>query len=173
MTLAYTMPPGPGETDLLLFRVARSLQIKGFTPAGTVQVNTERADSGPCDMDVKVLPNGPVIRISQSLGRDAKGCRLDPAALERAVGLAEAQLATEADCLIVNKFGKHEAAGRGFRSVIADALSLDIPVLVGLNQLNAKAFMQFSDGLATELPAKADSIEDWMTAAISASPKAA
>jgi hypothetical protein len=82
-------------------------------------------------MDVRVLPNGPILRISQNLGSVSKGCRLDPAALEAAVGLVEARLDPNVDLLIINKFGKHEADGRGFRTVIAAALDLEIPVLVG------------------------------------------
>jgi hypothetical protein len=113
-------------------------------------------------MDVKVLPDGPVIRISQSLGREARGCRLDPSALERAVGLVEARLAEGVDCLIVNKFGKHEAEGRGFRTAIAEALSADVPVLVGLNRLNADAFVQFTGGVAVELPPTLEALSDWM-----------
>ncbi|MEM9638029.1 MAG: DUF2478 domain-containing protein, partial [Pseudomonadota bacterium] len=119
MRIAYTMVPGRGDTDLLLHRVTRSLIADGLRPAGTVQINTERVDAGPCDMDVIVLPDGPSIRISQSLGPQARGCRLDPAALETAVGLVQTRL-SESDCLIVNKFGKHEADGRGFCPAIAE-----------------------------------------------------
>ena len=163
MHLAYTMAPGRGDTDLLLRRVAERLVVDGYRPAGTAQVNTERADAGPCDMDVIVLPDGPTIRISQTLGSAARGCRLDPDALERAVGLVAARL-PECDCLIVNKFGKHEAEGRGFRSVIAEALSLDLPVLVGLNGLNERAFHEFGGGLEERLAPSVDSLHGWLRA---------
>ena len=161
MHIAYTMAPGRGDTDLLLHQVAQSLIKTGYQPAGTAQINTERPDAGPCDMEVMVLPDGPKIRISQSLGREARGCRLDPDALETAVGYVQARLA-KSDCLIVNKFGKHEADGRGFRSVIAEALALDLPVLVGLNALNADAFQAFCDGMAVELTANHDTILTWL-----------
>jgi hypothetical protein len=140
MNLAYTMAPGRGDTDLVLFGLARTLAARGIRCRGVVQINSERPDAGPCDMDVKVLPIGPVLRISQDLGRAARGCRLDPAALETAVGLVSSGLSDGTDVLIVNKFGKHEAEGRGFRDVIAAALAMDIPVLVGINALNLPAF---------------------------------
>ena len=130
MRLAYTMAPGRGGTDLILFKLVPQLVSRGLRCCGTVQINSERADTGPCDMDVQVLPEGPVLRISQDLGRSSRGCRLDPAALETAVGLVSAELSIGADVLIVNKFGKHEAEGRGFRGVIAEALSMGIPVIV-------------------------------------------
>lgn len=164
MYLAYTMAPGRGDTDLILFKLAGLLAARGLRCCGTVQVNSERADAGPCDMDVHVLPDGPVLRISQDLGRGSRGCRLNPAALETAVGLVAASLHQSADVLIVNKFGKHEAEGRGFRSVIAEALSDGIPVLVGINSLNLPAFMEFSQGLASGLPCESAVLADWVTA---------
>lgn len=162
MGIAYTTACGAGATDILLTQVAEELIKFGRRPVGVVQTNTERLRSGPCDMDVKVLPSGPTIRISQSLGCGAKGCRLDPHALETAVGLVEEQLRLGADCLIVNKFGKHEAEGRGFRNVLAEAVVRDIPVLVGLHRLNAEAFHAFTDGLASNLEADETNILSWL-----------
>ena len=161
MNIAYTMAPGRGDTDLLLLQLACDLRGRGWRTAGCVQINTERADAGPCDMDVQVLPDGPVICISQSLGRAARGCRLDPAALETAVGLVGASLDAAPDCLIVNKFGKHEAEGRGFHPLIAEALSRGIPVLVGLNPLNAAAFHDFSGGMAVGLAPALPALTGW------------
>jgi hypothetical protein len=163
MNIAFSMAQGRGDTDLLLFRFAADLARLGHRTSGTVQINSDR-DAGPCDMDVKVLPAGPVVRISQGLGSGSRGCRLDPAALEDAVGLVEASLAAGPDILIVNKFGKHEAEGRGFRSLIAEALSRDIPVLVGLNGLNAAAFHAFTEGVAVDLPPDLSALTAWFAA---------
>jgi nucleoside-triphosphatase THEP1 len=161
MRLAYTMAPGRGDTDLILFKLAKVLAADGLRCCGTVQINSKRGDTEPCDMDVQVLPDGPVLRISQDLGQSAHGCRLDPAALETAVAQVAARLEQGADVIIVNKFGKHEAQGRGFRTIIADALSIGIPVLVGVNALNLAAFQEFSGGLATRLPCESRALEEW------------
>lgn len=166
MNLAYTMAPGRGDTDLVLLKLATELASRGLRCCGTVQINSERADAGPCDMDVQVLPDGPVLRISQGLGPSARGCRLDPAALETAVGLVSANLASGAEVLIVNKFGKHEAAGRGFRTVIADALALGVPVIVGVNALNLEAFEDFARGLAIRVSPDRDALADWVAETI-------
>lgn len=162
MKIAYTMAEKRGDTDLLLFEFAKRLVAAGRQPAGTVQVNTERQHGQPCDMDVWVLPDGPTIRISQSLGQGARGCRLDAAALESAVAQAEAALAEGCDCLIVNKFGKHEAEGRGFRGLIAEALAQELPVIVGLNALNADAFMDFTGGMAEQVDADPAALWEWL-----------
>ena len=71
-----------------------------------------------------------------------------------------------ADVLIVNKFGKHEAEGRGFRDVIAEALARDMPVLVGTNGLNRPAFDAFAGGLAVELAPAAAEIDAWIGRAL-------
>lgn len=166
MRMGYTMAPGKGDMDLLLAGVAERLLADGIRVCGTVQFNTACEGDGPCDMDVRVLPDGPIIRISQSLGPGAKGCRLDPGALETAIAECEAQLET-ASLLLVNKFGKQEALGRGFRNLIADAMARGIPVLVGLNALNKEAFETFTGGVAEPVTSDADALEAWLRAAIS------
>lgn len=171
MKLAYTMAPGRGDTDLVLERLATDLAAGGLRCCGTVQINTERPEAGPCDMDVRVLPDGPVLRISQDLGPQARGCRLDPAALETAVGLVAAGLTSGADLLIINKFGRHEAEGRGFRHVIAEAVAMDVPVLVGLNALNKDAFEAFSAGLSVRLPSNVDALRDWVESTTVSAPQ--
>ena len=162
MRLAYTMTEGRGELDPLLHDLARAAIARGLRVAGTVQVNSDRPGCARCDMDAIVLPDGPVIRISQSLGSEARGCRLDAAGLETAVAAAEARLAVGADLLIVNKFGKQEAAGRGFRPVIAAALEAGADVLVGVNALNLAALTEFTGGTAEALPAERARLLDWL-----------
>jgi len=161
MHLAYVTTTDRGATDRLLSAVAERLLDNGAKLAGVVQTNTECADSSKCDMDVRVLPAGETIRISQSLGTHSRGCRLDPAALEQAVGYVTASLADAPQLLIINKFGKHEADGRGFRPVIAEALAQDIPVLVGVNGLNSEKFQTFTGGAAEQLTPELDAITEW------------
>ncbi len=161
MHLAYIMTDTRGATDRLLSAFSEQLLGKGTRLAGVAQTNSECADTHLCDMDLKVLPDGEVIRISQSLGTGAKGCRLDPSALEQAVALVTASLDLGPQLLIVNKFGKHEAEGRGFRPVIGDALMRGIPVLAGVNGGNHDAFLEFSEGMAERLTGETEALENW------------
>lgn len=161
MKLGYVMPPLRGGTDPLLAEAARQLTLRGLQLCGTVQVNTERPGSRHCDMDLMVLPDGPAFRISQNRGNWARGCRLDAGSLETAVAHVAGSVDAGADLMIINKFGKHEAEGRGFRSVIAAALDRGMPVLVGLNTLNREAFDNFCGGLATELQPHLPGILSW------------
>ncbi|MGX0876778.1 hypothetical protein ACSSV4_001460 [Roseovarius sp. MBR-154] len=162
MRIAYVMAEGRGDTDLLLHGVATRAQARGLRLCGTVQINSNCDADRPCDMDVQVLPNGPAIRISQTLGPGARGCRLDPAALEQAVAESERRLDAGCDLVIVNKFGKHEAEGRGFRGLIAEALSLDVPVLVGVNSLNVPRLDAFCAGVAVPIAAESEALDTWL-----------
>ena len=162
MKIAYTLSPDRGATNLLLAELAEDLTGRGLRLCGTVQVDTERDEENHCDMDVKVLPVGPTIRISQTLGKEARGCRLDPEALERAVSLTEQALENDADLLIVNKFGKHEADGRGFRDTIGLALAKDIPVIVGASRLNVEALNTYCEGMAVEIAPDIQALCDWV-----------
>ncbi len=161
MRLAYVTSPNRGGVDRVLERFAMRLLDRGVVVEGLVQINADCGPDTPCDMDARVLPDGPVLRISQTLGLGSSGCRLDPSALEQAVGLIAARLSPDTQLLIVNKFGKQEADGRGFREVIADALGLGIPVVVGLNSLNKPAFDAFAGEIAEPVAPDPDALVAW------------
>jgi hypothetical protein len=160
MNLAHVSIEGRGRTDLFLMTVAAHLAARGMRLAGTVQSNLQRPDRAKCDMDLRVLPDGPIVRISEDRGPAARGCILDSGALEQTVLEVERRLAG-ADLLIINKFGKREAEGKGLVPVIAAALALGIPVLVGVNALNLPLFLAFCGGEATALPADLDAVLAW------------
>lgn len=128
--------------------LARRLAAQGLRLAGAVQTNLDRGADCACDMELTVLETDAApIRISQSLGAGSQGCRLDADALERAAALAASRL-EGADLALVNKFGKQEAAGRGFRDFIADALAADVPVLIAVAPELLPAFAEFAGELA-------------------------
>ena len=77
--------------------------------------------------------------------------------------MVDVELARGADILIINKFGKHEADGRGFRPVIAEALSNGIPVLVGINALNFDAFQSFVGVEVAKLDTTKAALLDWVS----------
>jgi len=149
--LGYITGGERGQADLVLAEVALRLRAEGVALAGVVQVNDEFDPARPCHMDLHILTGTDVVRISQNLGALSKGCRLDPAGLEQAVGLVARALDTGPDLLIVNKFGRQEADGRGFRPLIGQALAADIPVLTAVNVANRPAFDTFADGLGVAL----------------------
>jgi len=164
MQLAYVSVSGRGATDAVLEMAVALLEAEAVRIAGTVQTNSHLPDRSKCDMDLRVLPDGPVLRISQDLGEAARGCRLDGGVLEEAVMEVMRRMDNVA-VLVVNKFGKQEALGRGMIVAIAEALDRGLPVVVGVNGLNLPAFLEFAGGLAEALPPDPRVIADWARAA--------
>lgn len=160
MKLAYISIPGRGETDAFIAEVAKALEAQGLRLAGTSRSGEIDAGGHPCDMDLRVLPDGPVFRISQPLGKGARGCRLDGGIIESIAAEVEARL-SGADLLVVNKFGKQESQGRGLCPAISMALELGIPTLVGVNEMNIPDFRTFSDGVAELLAPDQHAIRAW------------
>lgn len=161
MPIAYVSLPGRGATDALIAEAVARLQPLGIRLAGTVQTDVPREGRTLCDMVLSVLPDGPIFRINQDRGEAARGCRLDGGALEEAVVAVTAAL-PGAEALIVNKFGKLEAQGRGYVPLIAEALGRNMAVLIGVNALNLPDLLAFCDGMATALPADPAAIADWV-----------
>jgi hypothetical protein len=164
--LGYVTSKGRGASDRLLAETAHRLLEQGWPLAGVIQENVENPVGGPCDMVLQVLAADRMIRISQNLGPMARGCRLDPDGLEQAVGLVERALdgvdGIRPRLLIVNKFGKQEIEGRGFRPVIGRALGEGVPVLVAVNTANLEAFQAFADGLGEAVTPSVPEILRWI-----------
>ncbi|WP_300531453.1 DUF2478 domain-containing protein [uncultured Mameliella sp.] len=159
--LGYIRSVDRGVGDMVLSNVAERLIAQGVRVHGAIQVNRDRSDGQRCDMDIRILPEGREIRVSQSLGLGARGCRLDSGALETAVASVGASLGPNADLLIVNKFGKQEACGAGFRVLIGDAITYGVPVLTCVNALNQEAFDRFAAGLQVRLDACETALINW------------
>ncbi|BBF92335.1 hypothetical protein BLTE_10200 [Blastochloris tepida] len=149
------------HADRLLADIASRLRREGARLAGVVQHNELHPERHRCDMTLCDLSSGRLIRITQNLGRDSQGCRLDTAALEDAAGLVETAVRAGADMLVLNRFGKREAEGRGLSGALALAIDRDIPVLVGLNRTNEDSWDAFTGSLALSLPPDGDSVLAW------------
>lgn len=162
MRLATVTMKERGATDHLIGLVAARLGAEGIRLCGALRDQGNGRSNQHCQSALRLLPDGPVVQITQDLGGGAVACKMDAGALEDAVGMAIAGLdTTGADLVVVNKFGLREAEGRGFRPLIATALGRNIPVLVGVPDTHRAAFDRFADGLATNLPPHKDTIVAW------------
>ncbi len=155
-----------GQVDEILSSLARAYARDGLKLAGIVQRSIERPDRCACDMIATDLASGSDVALSEDRGAMATGCRLDTAQLERLAGDAHAALEHGAEILIVNKFGKQEAAGAGFRSVIADAAGRGVPVLVGVNRAYIEDWRAFAGTMAVEVAANPDAVHQWLAATL-------
>lgn len=160
--LAFVSATGTGATDRLLTAVVSRAQAEGVRVIGALRAAPGNGGANHCDSDLRLLPQGPVIRITQDLGTGSSACRMDAGALEEAVGLVSARLEAEgADLVVLNKFGLSEAEGRGFRTLIGRALSLGVPVLTGLYDTHRAAFEDFAGDMAIRLEPEEATVLDW------------
>ena len=64
--------------------------------------------------------------------------------------------------MILNKFGKLEAEGRGLRDTLADAVQLGVPIVVGVPYRNIEQWRAFTGGLAEECPIGSSRLHEWL-----------
>jgi nucleoside-triphosphatase THEP1 len=152
--------------DALIARCAAGLAASGYRLGGIVQSNAHRRGRRRCDMYVKDLMGGDEIKISLDRGNEARGCRLDPDAFARIGAWIERAALERVDLLIINKFGKEEARGRGLRPVIAEALIAEIPLMIGVSTQNLCDFLTFVGDSATHLTPDIEAMTAWCWNAI-------
>jgi nucleoside-triphosphatase THEP1 len=152
--------------DALITRCATDLAASGYRLGGIVQSNAHRPGRRRCDMYVKDLLGGDEIKISFDRGNEARGCRLDPDAFARIDGWIERAVLEHVELLVINKFGREEANGRGLRTVLAEALISEIPLLIGISPQNLSDFLTFVGDSATRLGPDIDAITAWCRNAI-------
>ena len=147
---------------------------RGVRVAGLVQ---ERAcDDGLCaeqDVRVRELDTGDTLDIMQDLGRDATGCRVDPAAIAVAARWLDAARAANPDLLLVNRFGRLESEGGGMIAEIGRAFADGLPMIVCVPKRYGDAWDAFACGLDAKLPATRAAIEGWWAALTPAAATAA
>ncbi|MCK8482929.1 DUF2478 domain-containing protein [Aliiroseovarius sp. S2029] len=152
-----------GDIDGFFARIAATLAERGLIVRGALQ--TRGSATGEChcaDMDLTTLKSGKVFRISQPLGNGSHGCRLHPGALADCAAFIEAELHAGADLLILNRFGRGESEGRGFRDLIGTALALNVPVLTAVRPTYAESWAEFGGDLACDLPMRTDAVLTWL-----------
>jgi hypothetical protein len=159
--LGYITTTEQGASDRLIEAAARQFLAQGVKLSGAVQINKELRGNARSKMVLDILGTDQNIVISQNLGPHASGCRLDPEGLETAAHLIWSSLDQPRDLLILNKFGKQERDGQGFRDVLVKALDNDVPVLLGVNQTLEAAFQDFAGDFASKLGATLPEITHW------------
>lgn len=150
--------------DRAIARAIEPLRASGVSMAGAIQIESVIEDGRhPCDMLLLNLASGDVTAIAEERGRHARGCRLDVGILTDMAEAIECSLQSEGPCLlVVNKFGKVEADGGGLRNAIAEAVSLGIPVLIGVPARNLDRWRAFAGAHAVELPVEVEAISAWL-----------
>lgn len=163
---AVVYEDGGAGVEPFLTGLARDLIQRGWRLGGAVQTNVARDDRCLCDMELTDLAgSGSAVKISEDRGPEARGCRLDVSTFETLMTACLQSISPQLDLVIVNKFGKREAEGAGFRSVIEAAITAGVPVLVGLKASNVDTWRSYVGGDAVLLTTERDSVERWLVLA--------
>ena len=166
---AIRVETGEALDDALLI-VSQTLQAEGIPLAGAVQRMLPAPRGHRCDADLLLLANGQSVTLPEERGEGARGCRLNIPAFEAATEVVRQHLADHPALLIINRFGKREALGTGFRPAIAEAVERGIPILVGVPERNWEAFCAFIGMEISVLPPEAQTILLWCRSVIPGRP---
>lgn len=146
--------------DQIFKRVVDRCRLQGTRMAGVIQ-HRARDPSHRCDMLLEDLATGRQTSIFADRGHGAKGCQLDEDAMLQMVSEIELALKNGSDLVVLNKFGKVEAEGRGMRDLIAQAVGLDTPLIVGVPARNLQAWREFAREFSVELNSS-DDVDEWL-----------
>jgi Protein of unknown function (DUF2478) len=157
---------GPDDDpDRLFIDFADDLSRSGRRPVGLIQVGRTCRAEAP-RLGAVVLPGGDTISLVQDSRVEhvpacAAGCRLDAG---RLAGIAERladALAAGSDLVIINRFGRMEAAGGGLADLITRAIRADIPVLIAVPEHRFAALIKFADGMNVRLACRREALDRW------------
>jgi hypothetical protein len=162
--LAAVVYGADDDPDRLISGFAADLRRSGRRPVGVVQLGRSCRAENP-RLGVVVLPDGEVVRLAPREAMPAEtfaaGCRLDP---DRLAGLAcrlAAAIEDGADLVVINRFGRSEAEGKGLIDLIPQALAADIPVLIAVPEQRFAAWIRFSEGMNVRLACRRDALDRW------------
>ncbi len=161
LNLAAVIYQPDTDVDGLMASFALGLRDQGCRVGGVVQRN-RRGDGGVANqMELIDVTTGQTIPICQNLGSGSMACKLDQAGLADAAQVVRRAVGDDVELVIINKFGKSEAAGGGLRAEIADAVLAGIPLLTAVSGRQLPAWTAFTGGFGTTLLSDIGVIDDW------------
>ena len=147
------------DPDGLLLQFAEDLRRSGHRVVGAVQHHIHGLRNP--NLDAVVLPGAQVVNLSHHPGDDTQGCHIDNERLATIGRTIEAAIDEGGDLVIVNRFGKLEASGRGLIRLIKRAVDADIPVITAVPAHRFAAWVKYSDGMSVRLPCRRAAIDEW------------
>ncbi|MEN4964936.1 DUF2478 domain-containing protein [Brucella intermedia] len=160
-TLAAILAAKDVPVDQLLAGAAHRARQAGLRVAGFLQHRETGGEECCRDIEIEHIGTGVTQIISQALGSGSKGCRLDPTALADVAGALQTELDDGADMLILNRFGKGETEGHGFRSIIETAYARQIPVLTVVRETYVEGWNDFAGDCGVLLAPDSKAVLGW------------
>ena len=107
------------------------------------------------------LTTGARFSIFHDLGPGVTMCHLDGPGAVAAAASVQSDIAAGCDLVLLNKFGKLEAAGEGLGSAFRAAITAGLPLLTSVSPAHDEPWRRFVDQEFTVLPADPAAIDLW------------
>ncbi|MBV9018763.1 MAG: DUF2478 domain-containing protein [Alphaproteobacteria bacterium] len=110
------------------------------------------------------LANGARFSIFNDRGPGVAECHLDGSGAVAAAEAVQRDIAAGCDLVLLNKFGKLEAAGNGLAGAFRAAIAAELPLLTSISPAHDPAWRRFADREFAILPPDAAAIDRWRRA---------
>ncbi len=147
-----------------LDEAVQRFRARGLLVLGAVETLPNPND--PEDVHLLDLASDAQYPLNQKLGPGAAGCSLDPEGLAAACAAVEASIArldggAGRALVVLSKFGRQEAEGRGLTDAFHAAVLADLPILTSVSPTVAAAWAAFSGPLARFGGMAPEEIDAW------------
>jgi hypothetical protein len=147
--------------DRLLVDFTEDLRRLGVRTAGLVQLDSWMAQWGDREVRTVVLSSREVIPVAHERNLGETGCGLDCRKLASIAKMIEAAIQDGADLVVINRFGKLEATGKGLIELIQQAADADIPALIAVPEHRFAGWIKYSAGMSVRLPCRRAALDRW------------
>lgn len=152
------------DVDALMAQLASDLHARGIGIAGVVQTCDPETVGEDRDLHLTSVNGDWSLPVMQNRGSLSSGCRLDYSAVAEASSRIAAAITPATRIVILNRFGRAESEGNGFRSILEKCLEEGYTALCAVRSDYVADWEAFHGGLAETLPATREAILDWCLA---------
>jgi nucleoside-triphosphatase THEP1 len=147
--------------DRLLLDFTEDLRRSGVRTAGLIQLNSWMGQSDHHDVRTVVLSSGEIVPVTHDRDLGPTGCGLDCGQLASIAKIIETAIHEGADLVVINRFGKLEAKGKGLIELIQKAAEADIPMLIAVPEHRFAGWIKYSAGMSVRLPCRRAALDRW------------
>lgn len=156
----------------MLHDFAARLSAIGLRVAGVVESAADQ--DHPCkSMVLRSLDDDRLFSISQDLGPGSQACNLAPEGLALACAAVQEQIVRGTDIVILSKFGKQEAMGRGLSDAFGAAIAAGLPIVTSVSPALMSEWRnfagEFGQCVQAEIAQRAGWLEGWSRRMVTAS----
>jgi hypothetical protein len=149
--------------DGVIAQAVDGLKSRGIAMAGVIQT-CGNEDCDHRDLRLESITGRWSLPIMQKRGALSSGCSLDYSAVAEASLRIAADIRPETRIVVLNRFGRAEAEGNGFRSILEKCLEEGKSALCAVRNDYAREWEEFHGGLADILLPEPDAILEWCLA---------